>query len=147
MFFLAYDHGKLDPNNQIIKYWITSDYVACRKSKSDFISDSDELRNSVSLVGSAFADYGMLMYDACYMVKEQRHKRAQEAHEVFVQGAVPKGVGEHSAAMWDQFIPILSKRGLDTTRLQKHRPIFDRAQCQDLFDEMKVIYNSLDLPA
>ncbi len=48
---------------------------------------------------------------------------------------------------WDDFIFILSSSGIDTSRLEKHRPVFDRAQCQDLFDEMKVIYNALGLLA
>ncbi len=100
---LGYDNGKLDPKNQFIKDWITSDYLTCMKNKLAFIM-GQALRDSVSSVGSAFQAHGMFMYDACYMVRRQREQRELEAHEVFVQGALPKGVWEHSAAMWDQFI-------------------------------------------
>ncbi len=53
----------------------------------------------------------------------------------------------HSASMWDEFIIILSKSGVDTTMLCKHRPVFDPAQIQDLFRGVKAIYETFLLPA
>ena len=81
--FLAYDNGKLDPQNRFIKDWITSDPIACGKEKLDFIA-GQPLRDSVSLVGSAFENYEWLMYDACIVVKEQREERQREVHRVFL---------------------------------------------------------------
>ncbi len=152
--FLAYDNGKLDPNNRFIKSWITSDYLSCAEKKLNFISTED-LSDSVSLVGRAFEDYKWLMLDACALVRTQKLERQKQVEDVLKQQRFAKGAKisgpaphiAHSAIMWDQFIPVLSAYGIDTARLEKHKPIFDRAQCQDLFDEMKAIYNSLGLPA
>ncbi len=142
------------PENRFIKDWITSDYIACEKEKLAFIT-GEALRESVPSVGSAFGKYRMLMFHACVMIERQGNERRREANDNFDQlmlseegkNTEPAPHIEHSAAMWDAFISILSRWGLDTTRLQKHRPIFDRAQCQDLFDEIKAICNSLSLPA
>ena len=150
--FLAYDNGKLDPNNQFIKYWITSDYLTCGEKKLAYIS-TDDLIDSVSLVGSAFKDYKGLMLDACDMLhiqhverKQQRfNKLRQQIYSISGELSAPAPHVEHSTHMWEQFLPVLSCSGIDTTRLEKHRPIFDRAQCQDLFSEMETIYNSLGL--
>ena len=36
--FLAYDNGKLDPNNRFIKSWMTSDYITCGEKKLAFVA-------------------------------------------------------------------------------------------------------------
>ncbi len=151
--FLGYDNGKLDPKNQFIKDWITSDYLTCMEKKLAFITT--KLAAAHSSVGSAFENYKWLMLDACVLVRTQKLERQKQVEDVLRQQRFAKA-GKisgpaphitHSAIMWDQFIPVLSAYGIDTARLEKHKPIFDRAQCQDLFDEMKGIYNSLGLPA
>ena len=151
--FLAYNNGKLDPKNRFIKYWITSDYITCRGKKKAFLYR--DFADSVSLVGSAFENYKMLMFQACLIVRKQVAERQNEADEIFLQRMLPERGRisrlashiEHPASMWDQFIPVLSHWGLDTTGLQQYRATFDRSQCQDLLGELESIYHSLRLPA
>ncbi len=150
--FLAYNNGKLDPKNQFIKHWITSDYTTCREKKTTFLYRGSA--NPVSLGGSAFESYKRLMLQACFVVRKQMNERQDEANEIFLQRMFPERFKisgpvpqiNHSARMWDEFIPILSRWGFDTTRLQQHRPTFDDTQCQDLFGEIMTIYDSLRLP-
>ena len=114
------------------------------------------LDDALSSVDNAFENYKGLMLDTCVMVKQQYYDSERQLHDyeklrqkVLSKGSKISGPAphvEHSTMMWHKFISLLSFWRIDITRLQKHRPAFDRAHCQDhLVSEMGTIYNSLRL--
>ena len=155
--FLAYDNGKFNPRTRFIEDWMTSDYEACSGKKFSFACE--RLATALALVKPAFKDHRFLMIHTCIMIRNlyiARLDRELEDDQVLDDlnhTARPQNVSPptfyilQSASMWDEFVIILSKSGIDTTMLGKHRPVFDPAQTQDLFQEMKAIHDSFPLPA
>ncbi len=133
-------------------YWITSDYITCGEKSCPLLLLKD-WPMPLSSVDSAFENYKGLMLDTCVMVKQQHYERQLHDYEKLRQQVLSKGSKisgpaphvEHSTMMWYKFISLLSFSRIDFTRLQKHRPAFDCAHCQDLVSEMGTIYNSLRL--
>ncbi len=151
--FLAYDDGKFDRKAPFVLYWMTSDHNTCREKKVDFaVVQSVE---ASTLVKAAFKDYKNLMRDACSVVPllfmgRRNEAGALSAEDLRYQEGLPNYANvsppalfiKHCAVMWEEFLSVLLKSGIDTTRLRKHRPVFEPALNQDLFDEMKGIHHS-----
>ena len=152
--FLAYDNGTFDPQTRFIEDWMTSDYNACCKKKVYF--SFSELATASTLVRPAFKEYKLLMIHACIMLcrlyfvrQDQEEDRVMDklSHPERPPTVFPQALYiEHYASMWDEFIAVLLKSNIDTTGLRKHRPLFDPAQSQGLFQEMKAIYDSCRIP-
>ena len=151
--FLAYDNGNFQPKTPFIKDWMTSDLNTCRQKKTDFAIF--QLTDALVLVEAAFRDYKQLMLDACRMVRflffKRRYKaEVLEAEDLSYQEGLPNYANvsppalfiEHCTTMWEEFLVVLLKQGIDTTRLRKHRPDFEPALNQPLFEEMKGIHHS-----
>ena len=147
--FLAYDNGKFDRKAPFVVDWMTSDHNTCREKKVDFavvqFSDVGEL------VKPGFKDYETLMSDACLVVQEifTRNKKLayvkKQASVAQLKGGSVSPQVHHinqSIAMWAEFTRVLSNSGIETTRLEQHRPAFEPARNQHLFMEMKGIHES-----
>ena len=150
--FLAYDDGKFDRKAPFVVDWMTSDHNTCRDKKVGFAFV--QLNKAKNMIKAAFKDYEDFMRDACRMVRLLFLKRDEEedlaAEDLSYQQGLPNYANvsppalfiEHCVAMWEEFLAVLLKQGIDTTRLRKHRPVFEPALNQDLFDEMKGIHHS-----
>ena len=147
--FLAYDDGKFDRKAPFVVDWMTFDHNTCREKKVDFavvqFSDVGEL------VKPGFKDYETLMSDACLVVQEifTRNKKLayvkKQASVAQLKGGSVSPQVHHinqSIAMWAELTRVLSNSGIETTRLEQHRPAFEPARNQHLFMEMKGIHES-----
>lgn len=144
--FLAYDNGTFKANTPFIHEWITSNHNICAEGKSYFLVGRQ--CEAFSSVNSAFEQYKILMLKACRVVwKQQNARREYEFEQLLIQQAATHSgnissptphIGE-PAYMWDEFITVLADSDIDITRLQKHKPAFERSASRYLFSEITAI--------
>ena len=154
--FLAYDDGKLDPTNRFIKGWMTSDdHNTCRAENSDFALF--QLSKARAMVKGGFKDHTYLMSYTCMLAQDMHFKiqslcylrKWQDPENLDPMASLQDGdflsPSPHirqSVDMWNEFVNVLTKMRIDTIRLEQHRPAFESAGNQDLFEEMKAMYDS-----
>ncbi len=151
--FLAYDNGKFDRKAPFVIDWMASDYSTCHRKKLHFATV--RLAPASTLVKAVFKDYAFLMFTSCFMICDlftrhriqenlsYRRKLARQAG-LLSDGNVSPPIlyVNRCVVMWEEFLSVLSESSIDCTRLREHKPAFDSARSNDLFQEMRAIFNS-----